>query len=113
MNKVKPTVIFFTLLIAATLATTGCGDGGSATGEKETTPAPVSATTPTPGLDVSLHSAKGEIIKTRTDVNGKYYVDNLPKGEYDIKFSSGEAGHITHGGGRWEGQAKSVTPAKQ
>ncbi len=57
--------------------------------------------------DVSLSSATSCSFMVRTDEKGSYFVADLPAGEYDVAFFTGEIRHITHEGGRFEGQMTS------
>jgi hypothetical protein len=63
-------------------------------------------------LDVSLHNSTGISVNLRTDGKGRYYVKDLPEGEYTVRYSTGEVGSIFHGGGRFEGQATIFAPSK-
>jgi hypothetical protein len=58
----------------------------------------------TGGLDVTLQSARGAVFKAKADEHGNYAVADLPGGEYDLIVSSGERGHLTHFGGRFQGK---------
>lgn len=43
---------------------------------------------PLPGVEVELYDADGELIgETTTDDDGRYLFDNLPAGEYRVKFT--------------------------
>ena len=116
MKRNMQTSSILALLITVALAGAGCSDKGPGAGVNP--PAKTAATGPelapkgaNTGLDVTLQNSTGTVIKAKADETGKYAVPDLAKGEYDLIVSSGERGHITHGGGRWEGKVTVAAPA--
>jgi|688.fasta_scaffold1093913_1 hypothetical protein len=116
MKRNMQTSNILAILITVALAGAGCSDKGPAAGANP--PAKTAATGPelahkaaNTGLEVTLQSSTGTVIKATADEAGKYAVPDLAKGEYDLIVSSGERGHITHGGGRWEGKVTVAAPA--
>ncbi len=121
-----PNIRLTALLIMGAVLGAGC-DGGPAPAAKPPVQPPTAAIQPAAtapaaapppaaasgnvGLEVTLRKSDGSIVNARTDAGGKYIVADLPQGEYDLKYSSGEIGRVTHGGGRFEGQATMAAPA--
>ena len=56
-------------------------------------------------VDVTLCSVTPVSFEAHTDESGKYHIANLPAGEYDAHFASGEIHHIAHFGGLYEGNS--------
>lgn len=120
-----PNVRLIVLLLMSAVLSAGC-DSGPAPAAKPPAQTPTAATQPQAtastvaappaavsggiGLEVTLRKADGSVVNARTDASGKYVVADLPKGEYDLKYSSGEVGRVNHGGGRFEGQATMSAP---
>jgi hypothetical protein len=107
----------FALFVTGVLISAGCSDKGPVAVVSPTTAKPavvgveLAPKNAFSGLDVTLKSKTGVVIKSKADEQGRYAVPDLAKGEYDLLVSSGEQGHITHNGGPWEGKVTVATPA--